>query len=89
MVWEFAIAAEAVAKPTKTQIGVEMTLTLNTTITKLLVMVMMIVDLQQIVPVGKRLCAITLEVSRDGNFNLVRCHLSIIGNGVEYGLEPR
>ena len=88
MVWEFAIAAEAVAKPTKTQIGVEMTLTLNTKITKVLVM-MMIGDLQQIVPVGKRLCAITFEVSRDGNFNLVRCHLSIIGNGVEYGLEPR
>ena len=88
MVWEFAIAAEAVTKPTKTQIDVEMTLTLNTTITKVLVMVM-IGDLQQIVPVGKRLCAITLEVSRDGNFNLVRCHLSIIGNGVENGLEPR
>ena len=88
MVWEFAIAAEAVAKPTKTQIDVEMTLTLNTTITKVLAM-LMIGDLQQIVPVGKRLCAITLEVSRDGNFNLVRCHLSIIGNGVEYGLEPR
>ena len=88
MVWEFAIAAEAVAKPTKTQIDVEMTLTLNTTITKVLVMVM-IGDLQQIVPVGKRLCAITLEVSRDGNFNLVRCHLSIIGNGVEEELEPR
>ena len=88
MVWEFAIAAEAVTKPTKTQIDVEMTLTWNTTITKVLGMVM-IGDLQQIVPVGKRLCAITLEVSRDGNFNLVRCHLSIIGNGVEYGLEPR
>ena len=88
MVWEFAIAAEAVAKPTKTQIDVEMTLTLNTTITKVLVMVM-IGDLQQIVPVGKRLCAITLEVSRDGNFNLVRCHLSIIGNGVEEELEPK
>ena len=88
MVWEFAIAAEAVAKPTKTQIDVEMTLTLNTKITKVLVM-MMIGDLQQIVPVGKRLCAITLEVSRDGNFNLVRCHLSIIGNGVEEELEPR
>ena len=88
MVWEFAIAAEAVAKPTKTQIDVEMTLTLNTKITKALV-IMMIGDLQQIVPVGKRLCAITLEVSRDGNFNLVRCHLSIIGNGVEDELEPR
>ena len=88
MVWEFAIAAEAVAKPTKTQIDVEMTLTLNTTITKALV-IMMIGDLQQIVPVGKRLCAITLEVSRDGNFNLVRCHLSIIGNWVEDELEPR
>ena len=88
MVWEFAIAAEAVAKPTKTQIDVEMTLTLNTKITKALV-IMMIGDLQQIVPVGKRLCAITLEVSRDGNFNLVRCHLSIIGNGVEEELEPR
>ena len=88
MVWEFAIAAEAVAKPTKTQIDVEMTLTLNTKITKALV-IMMIGDLQQIVPVGKRLCAITLEVSRDGNFNLVRCHLSIIGNGVEEELEPK
>ena len=88
MVWEFAIAAEAVAKPTKTQIDVEMTLTLNTKITKALV-IMMIGDLQQIVPVGKRLCAITLEVSRNGNFNLVRCHLSIIGNGVEEELEPR
>ena len=88
MVWEFAIAAEAVAKPAKTQIDVEMTLTLNTKITKALV-IMMIGDLQQIVPVGKRLCAITLEVSRNGNFNLVRCHLSIIGNGVEEELEPR
>ena len=88
MVWEFAIAAEAATKPTKTQIDVEMTLTWNNTITKVLGM-LMIGDLQQIVPVGKRLCAITLEVSRDGNFNLVRCHLSIIGNGVEYGLEPR
>ena len=88
MVWEFAIAAEAVAKPTKTQIDVEMTLTLNTKITKALV-IMMIGDLQQIVPVGKRLCAITLEVSRDGNFNLVRCHLNIIGNRVEEELEPR
>ena len=88
MVWEFAIAAEAVAKPTKTQIDVEMTLTLNTKITKALV-IMMIGDLQQIVPVGKRLCAITLEVSRDGNFNLVRCHLSIIKNGIEDELEPR
>ena len=88
MVWEFAIAAEAVTKPTKTQIDVEMTLTWNTTITKVLVMVM-IGDLQQIVPVGKRLCAITLEVSRDGNFNLVRCHLSIIGNGVGDEVEPR
>ena len=88
MVWEFAIAAEAVAKPTKTQIDVEMTLTLNTKITKALV-IMMIGDLQQIVPVGKRLCAITLEVSRNGNFNLVWCHLSIIGNGVEEELEPR
>ena len=88
MVWEFAIAAEAVAKPTKTQIDVEMTLTLNTKITKALV-IMMIGDLQQIVPVGKRLCAITLEVSRDRDFNLVRCHLSIIGNGVEDELEPR
>ena len=65
-----------------------MTLTLNTTITKVLVMVM-IGDLQQIVPVGKRLCAITLEVSRDGDFNLVRCHLSIIGNGVGDEVEPR
>ena len=88
MVWEFAIAAEAVAKPTKTQIDVEMTVTLNTKITKALV-IMMIGDLQQIVPVGKRLCAITLEVSRNGNFNLVRCHLSIIGNGVEEELEPK
>ena len=88
MVWEFAIAAEAVAKPTKTQIDVEMTLTWNNTITKVLGM-LMIGDLQQIVPVGKRLCAITLEVSRNGNFNLVRCHLSIIGNGVEEELEPR
>ena len=75
MVWEFAIAAEAVTKPTKTPIDVEMTLTWNTTITKVLGVVM-IGDLQQIVPVGKRLCAITLEVSRDGNFNLVRCHLN-------------
>ena len=65
-----------------------MTLTLNTTITKVLVMVM-IGDLQQIVPVGKRLCAITLEVSRDGDFNLVRCHLSLIGNGIEDEVEPR
>ena len=87
MVWEFAIAAQAVTKPTKTQMDVEMTLTLNTTITKVLVMV--IGDLQQIVPVGKRLCAITLEVSRDGDFNLVRCHLSIIGNGIEDEVEPR
>ena len=85
---ENAIAAEAVTKPTKTQIDVEMTLTWNTTITKVLGMVM-IGDLQQIVPVGKRLCAITLEVSRNGNFNLVWCHLSIIGNGVEEELEPR
>ena len=88
MVWEFAIAAEAVTKPTKTQIDVEMTLTWNTTITKVLGMVM-IGDLQQIVPVGKRLCAITLEVSRDGDFNLVRCHLSLIGNGIEDEVEPR
>ena len=50
---------------------------------------MMIGDLQQIVPVGKRLCAITLEVSRDGDFNLVRCHLSLIGNGIEDEVEPR
>ena len=88
MVWEFAIAAEAVTKPTKTPIDVEMTLTWNTTITKVLGMVM-IGDLQQIVPVGKRLCAITLEVSRDGDFNLVRCHLSLIGNGIEDEVEPR